>query len=692
MKLLDNCGPLRGWRPAALAALSATALIGYESGALAQSAGDVLTIPNFAVSGIGAFGDTLVGQLATGCCGQGEAAVWTGSGGIQTLGYLGSSGGAQSYSTASAISANGAVVVGASAFNALGDDEAFRWTAAGGMQGLGFLGKTARGVEVSAAAATNSDGSVIVGSSLVSSGYYWAFRWTAQTGMTALGALPGSTTGYSQASGVSADGSVVVGQASAARGNTEAFRWTQPAGMTGLGFLSSYGLRDYSIASAVSADGATVVGYSTSPNASYNGYEAFRWTQSGGIQGLGFIGGGGPGLSTSMATAVSANGAVIVGASSSPTAMNEAFRWTQATGMQSLGGLLTAAGVNLNGWTLTGASAVSANGEFIAGSLPVNPITFAPASYLARYVDGSVVAGVTTPASVQISVDQIERAHLRLMAQRHGLAAELLGENNGLGAGGSLGLFGAVGSAEGGAVGEIADKSGLALLGGVAFETDRGDGYSAQAPLAAAAVRYVYDSGAALKPFGEIGGWLSPNMALSFSRAYANGAGVATGAAKTTGMADYGFLRGGFAYRADRDDLAAFSLELGGERLETGGYAEALSPPNPFPASFAGADAGLTLGKARVEWTHRFSETVDATAWGAAAYAFGASSNLTANVLPLGTLTPSAVGRPVWLEYGARVAYRFSPRGSVGVFVDGVAGNSWAGSEAHAGVDVRWLF
>jgi probable HAF family extracellular repeat protein len=55
---------------------------------------------------------------------------------------------------------------------------------------------------------------------------------TMPASFSGLGFLPGDTYTYSAASGVSADGSVVVG-----RGESQAFRWTQAGGMVGLGVL-----------------------------------------------------------------------------------------------------------------------------------------------------------------------------------------------------------------------------------------------------------------------------------------------------------------------------------------------------------------------------------------------------------------------------------------------------------------------
>jgi len=74
----------------------------------------------------------------------------------------------------------------------------------------------------------------------------------------------------------------------------------------GLGDLD--GGTNGSFASAVSADGSVVVGVGTSAS----GLEPFRWTQAGGMLGLGKLA---PGDSDVTATGVSSDGSVVVGRS-----------------------------------------------------------------------------------------------------------------------------------------------------------------------------------------------------------------------------------------------------------------------------------------------------------------------------------------------------------------------------------------
>ena len=302
--------------------------------------------------GVSADGSVVVG---TGVTASGaEAFRWPTGGGMVGLGDLP---GGDFVSVAYGVSADGSVVVGRS-LSGLGpeDYEAFRWTSGGDMVGLGDL----PGANFySIADGVSADGSVVVGRGNSESGDEEAFRWTAGGGMVGLGDLPGGPS-TSQAHGVSADGSVVVGQANTIRGTggpEEAFRWTAGGGMVTLGDLSG---GDYhSEAYGVSADGSVVVGGSHSGS----GWEAFRWSTGGDMVGLGDLPGG---IFRSEAHGVSADGSVVVGTSWTVSG-EEAFRWTSG-GMRSLKDVLTADfGIDLTGWTLNKATAVSANGRGIVG-------------------------------------------------------------------------------------------------------------------------------------------------------------------------------------------------------------------------------------------------------------------------------------------------------------------------------------
>ena len=205
-----------------------------------------------------------------------EAWLWTQAGGMVGLGFL--PGG--DYSGGVAVSDDGSVVAGSTVVDEI---EAFRWTEAGGMVGLGVLpdvGLTSIAEDMSA------DGTVIVGQGDTSpSGTAYgtqAFRWTEATGMIGLGTLGGEV-GQSWAFAVSSDGSTAVGENEVVidgAGRNEAYRWTEAEGMVGLGDLP--GGYCYSRAYAASGNGSVIVGWGRTED----DYEAFIWDAVSGMRSL----------------------------------------------------------------------------------------------------------------------------------------------------------------------------------------------------------------------------------------------------------------------------------------------------------------------------------------------------------------------------------------------------------------------
>jgi len=275
-------------------------------------------------------------------------------------------------SIASDVSNDGTVIVGRSG-SAPGTTFAVRWIA-GEATALGFLPTDPGDALQSYTAAVSGDGSVVVGGSSSGSSSE-AYRWTSAGGMIGLGYLPGAI--QSAAADVSADGSIVVGSSQFPEPDinpvfVEPFRWSAGTGMVGIGQLSG---ANVSSASGVSADGSVVVGQSAFFDFSAGGLEwnrAFRWSEATGMLDLGAL----PGDVYSAASATSADGSVIVGfssSSSSGNAQRRAFIWDTAHGMRSLSDVLVDEyGLDLTGWTLDSATAITQDGSSIVG-YGVNP-------------------------------------------------------------------------------------------------------------------------------------------------------------------------------------------------------------------------------------------------------------------------------------------------------------------------------
>jgi uncharacterized membrane protein len=262
------------------------------------------------------------------------------------------------FTSARDASLNGAYIVGYQQLGSNFQYRAFRLHA-----GISTdLGDLPGGTNNTLALSISRDGQTIVGLGNYAGGGGGdqGFIWTPGTGIQGIGFLPGGN--ISQALAVSGNGQVIVGNSNNAPGlPTVAFRST-PQGLVALGDLPG-GIEDGN-ASDVSFDGSTIVGRSNSAN----GYEGFRWTEAGGMEPLGDLPGG---LFRSTPLDVTDDGSTIIGYSDTGISVGvgeEAFIWDAVHGMRNLKQVLQEDhGLNLAGWTLTRANAMSADGRVIVG-------------------------------------------------------------------------------------------------------------------------------------------------------------------------------------------------------------------------------------------------------------------------------------------------------------------------------------
>ncbi len=268
-------------------------------------------------------------------------------------------------SPAYGVSNTGQVVVGIASLGSgpspLYFDRAYRWTGAGPVQNLGLL----PGEERSFAWGVSGDGSIVVGHaehSPFTYAYGQAFRWTESGGMEGLGwARPGGS--FSRAYGISRDGSTIVGlsQSGGIFGDIEAFRWTAAGGMEVLPNLPGAGAID-TAATAIGANGSVIVGHALSPTPG-NQAHAVRWI-GGQIEDLA------PGSPLpSYAYAVSGDGGLVGGTYQSGASLF-GFVWTATTGMTDVGPFLSLHGVTPPpGFLFERVTAISADGLTIAGTV-----------------------------------------------------------------------------------------------------------------------------------------------------------------------------------------------------------------------------------------------------------------------------------------------------------------------------------
>jgi probable HAF family extracellular repeat protein len=174
-------------------------------------------------------------------------------------------------------------------------NEAFRWTEAGGMQGLGFFPNELPNDpgHSSSASDVSDDGSIIVGSATDLFGYtgppptgpVFGGRiavWVNGVIGTIPNLDPESTTNGGHAYGVSRNGRYVVGESPTGTGRTEAFLHDRQTGLT---TAVAAGQGNGSTAYAVSDVGPVVVGeYNTN-----DGDRGFVWDPGNGFRDLGEV-------------------------------------------------------------------------------------------------------------------------------------------------------------------------------------------------------------------------------------------------------------------------------------------------------------------------------------------------------------------------------------------------------------------
>lgn len=319
------------------------AAVGSTSGASFSHLGGLPSASSSRALGVSGDGHVVIGQTTTPQGTQGFRCV---DGVMYGLGIPAGKIG----TVANAASFDGSVIVGT--ISSTNGTEAFRWQG-GTMTSLGDL---PGGQVRSSAHAVSADGTVVIGTGWGYTGPL-AFRWTGGV-MVSLGDLPGGGI-FSNGNGCSLDGSTAVGLGFSSRG-PEACMWR--GAPSALGDLAGGDFN--SVAYGVSGNGAVVVGVGTSAN----GSEAFRW-QNNTIVGLGDLPGGN---FASTATAISSDGRIIVGNASGPNGP-VAFIWDAENGMRELKSVLAGVyGLDMTGWSVREATAVSADGTTIVGSA-VNP-------------------------------------------------------------------------------------------------------------------------------------------------------------------------------------------------------------------------------------------------------------------------------------------------------------------------------
>lgn len=311
------------------------------------------------------------GSVAVGARNNGadfEAIRWTAAGGVQSLGIppnaaqLCNDDVCGTSAVASAVSADGKVIA-VNVITVAGPPtgrETFRWTEETGYVSLGtYFDLYPFGTS---ATTLSADGSTVVGGGVSSSDD--AFRWTAAGGLVQLPNLPSESGGLAR--GMSGDGDVIVGTS-----GLKAVKWPAGGGVVDLGLLPGAARGS---AGSASFDGSIIAGCSDTGTATQ--LRAVRWIGSNPpallpamkdeysscAQDITPDG-------TTIAGQVGLNPSLGLGYT--------AFLWTEQTGKRQLAEILAERGVDLTTWKLNGAYALSADAATVVGygfrdSVPVS--------------------------------------------------------------------------------------------------------------------------------------------------------------------------------------------------------------------------------------------------------------------------------------------------------------------------------
>ena len=298
----------------------------------------------------------------------------------------------------------------------------------------------------------------------------------------------------------------------------------------------------------------------------------------------------------------------------------------------------------------------------------------------------------TTQAQVQNSVNNVAKAQQNQVITNRVLGSILLGATEQISCSSCGSGFGSIGSLALGAHGRLPLSDQLTAMGGISYNQWSSGGISVyDAPTIAGSLVYDFSQLGSSRPFIEVGGGLTPYEQVKYSRSYPNGAATAFGNATAVDRDLSLFARVGWIARLGPTDEAAVYGDLSRNWMQTGGYSEALTAINPYPATVAPGLDTLNVARIGGQFTHLFFGNIEANVSAGIAYGFGAGSGNFVNINDFGPIQANALPNTTWLEYGARLGYRFSDRVVVDAFVLGTAGGE-VGTTLHGGIGLRFSF
>ena len=293
---------------------------------------------------------------------------------------------------------------------------------------------------------------------------------------------------------------------------------------------------------------------------------------------------------------------------------------------------------------------------------------------------------------MQGSVNQLANDRFSQLLGSRVLANVLLGVNSQINCQPCMGAFGSAGSFSAGAHGRIPINDNLMVLLGVGYNQREHNGYEVRSSgTIAGSLRYDFVEWGRSRPFIEVGGYVTPQEKLRYTRSYLNGAGQATGVGETTSMTYGVFGRLGWVWRLTPVDEVAVMTDLGHMAQRVANYAEPLSPTNPFEAAVSSGADRLNTWRIGAQWTHLWYGRVETNLNASVVRTFNARSGLSIAVAGFGALEPS-VSDVTFFEYGGRIGWRLQKNAIVDLFANAQTGPQPVGHGVHGGIGFRYTF
>ena len=222
-----------------------------------------------------------------------------------------------------------------------------------------------------------------------------------------------------------------------------------------------------------------------------------------------------------------------------------------------------------------------------------------------------VAAPIPPQSDISNSVNSVAKAAQKQIITGRVLTSILLGATEQINCSNCSSGFGSVGSYAIGAHGRWALTDEVILMGGFSYDEYSADGITvSNAPIFAGSVVYDPINFGRSRPFVEIGGGVVPFEQVHYSRAYMNGltpaVGEGTGVDRSLGL----FGRIGWVDRVTPIDEAAVYADISRSWLSAGGYTEASSAVNPFPATVQTGIDTLNVARLGAQYTHLFNGQV----------------------------------------------------------------------------------